>query len=285
MTLFDLLRLGGLVFAAVTFIVLGDTAGKALMAAGVPSIFVALSRFAFGALLLLPFSGLKWAELWHLRDWRLLLRGALITCGIASILTALKTEPIANAFGAFFIGPVVSYVLAVLFLGEKVTPGRTALLALGFLGVMLVVKPGFGASPGILFALLAGVFYGGFLAITRWVARDHRPRFLLMSQLLVGSVLLSPALVVVDVPAFEAGLWALILTSAAASAIGNYLLVLANRQGEASLIAPLVYTQLISATAVGVWVFGDWPDAVALAGLGLILVSGLGTLVLGRAKT
>ena len=278
----DLVRLALLVFAAVTFVVLGDTAGKVLTAGGVEPIFVAASRFAIGAFLLLPVSGLRLKELRALRDWRVVVRGAAIAGGILCILTALKTEPIANVFGAFFIGPVISYVLAILVLGERPSFGRSALLGIGVIGVILVVKPGFGASAGIFFALLAGVSYGIYLATTRSLAGRYRPRLLLMSQLLIGSVLLVPLAGAAVIPALTpVTLW-LLLASAAGSALGNYLLVLANRRGEASLIAPLVYTQLLSATAVGVWVFGDWPDLWALVGLTLILVSGLGALVLSR---
>ena len=282
MTAPQLLRLAGLVFVAVTCIVIGDTAGKLLTARGVDPVLIAWTRFALATLVLLPVSGLRRAELPDLRDWRLLMRGALIAGGISCILTALRTEPIANVFGAFFIGPVVSYVLAVIFLGETPSRGRGVLLALGFAGVMLVVKPGFGASFGMVFALAAGVFYGAYLAMTRAVAGLYRPRFLLISQLLVGTVLLAPLGLSREIPAFEISLWGLVGLSAMASALGNYLLVIANRQAEASLIAPLVYTQLISATVLGVLVFGDWPDAMSLAGLALILLSGFGSLALHR---
>jgi len=84
-------------------------------------------------------------------------------------------------------------------------------------------------------------------------------------------------------PVPDLRLVALIVVSALGSATGNYLLVLASKQAEASLIAPLVYTQLITATAVGVLVFGDWPDLVALLGLALILGSGIGSLFFGRS--
>ena len=74
----------------------------------------------------------------------------------------------------------------------------------------------------------------------------------------------------------------LISLSAIFSAAGNYLLVLANRWAEATLIAPLVYSQLISASVSGLVVFGDWPDKIALLGLYLIIVSGCGTLILNQ---
>ncbi len=205
-----------------------------------------------------------------------------MTGGISCILTALKTEPIANVFGAFFIGPVVSYALAVMILGERPSPGRSLLLGVGFLGVMLVVKPGFGATAGIGFALMAGMFYGAFLATTRAIAGRYRPRFLLLSQLLIGATLLTPFAISGPLPALNPALSVLILLSALGSAAGNYLIVMANRRADASLIAPLIYTQLIAATLAGILVFKDWPDAVALTGLTVIPASGFGSLWLGR---
>jgi len=282
LTLTQLFGLIALVFAAVTLVVIGDTAGKLMTSGGVDPFLVAWSRFALAALVLLPFSGLTRAELPHLLDRRVLIRGLFIACGISAILTALKTEPIANVFGAFFIGPVVSYVLAILFLGERPSPLRSGLLALGFAGVMLVVKPGFGATPGLGFALLAGCFYGAYLVMTRVVAGAFRPRFLLISQLLIGSVALAPLAAMAELPDIDLRLSALVMISALGSALGNFCLVLANRRAEASLIAPLVYSQLISATVLGVVVFGDWPDALSLTGLTLIAASGIGSLIANR---
>ncbi|MDC0739480.1 DMT family transporter [Cognatishimia sp. SS12] len=274
MTASDLLRLAAIVFAAVSFIVVGDTAGKLLTAGGVHPIVVAWARFGIGALVLLPFSGLKLPELRDLLQWRVALRAVFVITGISCILTALKTEPIANVFGAFFVGPIVSYVLAIIFLGERPSKLRSLLLMIGFLGVLLVVKPGFGASVGMGFALAAGTFYGAYLMMTRTIAGAFRPRFLLLSQLLIGSVLLAPFGLTVGLPELTGGLALLFLVSALGSAAGNYLLVISSKKAEASLIAPLVYTQLVSATLSGILVFGDWPDLVSLIGLALIALSG-----------
>ncbi|MEL7278788.1 MAG: DMT family transporter [Pseudomonadota bacterium] len=280
-----LLRLAGLVFVAVSFVVMGDTAGKLLTANGVEPVFVAWTRFAIAAVLMLPFSGLTRSELPVFGDWRVIGRAVVLAVGISCILTALRTEPMANVFGAFFIGPIVSFGLAVLLLGEQATFGRVALLLVGFAGVLLVVKPGFGFTPGLGWALLAGVSYGAYLATTRVVAQAYRPRLLLLSQLSIGAVVLAPFGLGTSWPALDTMTLALVTGSAAGSAIGNYLLVIANRRADASLIAPLVYTQLISATAFGFLVFGDWPDLWALVGLLVILISGLGTLWLVRGKT
>lgn len=280
MTSTNLVGLAALVFAAVTFVVVGDTAGKILTSGGVDPVIVAWSRFVLAALFLLPFSGLKLSEMRHFKDWRVVIRGCFIAGGIFCILTALRTEPIANVFGAFFIGPVVSYVLAILFLGETPSRSRGLLLTLGFMGVMFVVKPGFDFSLGMAFALAAGGCYGAYLTMTRAVAGSYRPGFLLISQLIVGSVLLTPPGVLAEIPTLDLSIILLILLSAFGSALGNYLLVVSNQRAEASLISPLVYSQLISATVLGIVVFGDWPDAFTLLGLTLIAVSGVGSLII-----
>ena len=275
----DLLRLIATIFIAVTCVVIGDTAGKLLTGGGVDPFIVAWSRFFLAALMLLPFSRLTPRELPALLNRSVLLRAVFIVCGICCILTALKTEPIANVFGAFFVGPVVSYILAIVFLGERPSIQRNLLLAIGFAGVMLVVKPGFGSSAGMAYALAAGTFYGAYLVMTRALAGSFRPRFLLISQLLIGAVVLAPFGLRSNFPVPDMPLFALLLISAVGSAVGNYLMVMASRKAEASLIAPLVYSQLISATGLGIVVFGDWPDLISLAGLMLIAVSGLGSLL------
>ena len=271
------------VFSALCLIVAGDTAGKLLAGAGFSPFFVAWMRFGIAAIVLLPFSGLDRAEARRLLDPRVLLRAALIVGGISAILTALRTEPIANVFGAFFVSPIVSFALSALVLGERVTPARTALLLIGFAGVLLVVRPGFGMSAGLAFALLAGICHGAYLMTTRWLAPHHRPRFLLISQLVVGAAILTPFGLAAGIPAMTISAAGLIGVSALGSAAGNYLLVIASRTTPASLIAPLVYTQLIAATAAGYLVFGDWPATLALAGLTLILASGLLSFALTRA--
>ncbi|MDF1803697.1 DMT family transporter [Thalassovita sp.] len=271
-----------LICIATTSIVVGDAAGKLLTQSGVSPFFIAWSRFALAAGLLLPLSGMTRAELPQLWNWRVVLRAALIAGGISSILTALRTEPIANVYGAFFIGPVVAYALSVLLLNERVTRARTVLLAIGFLGVLMVVQPSTQMGPGMLFALLAGMCYGSYLTATRWLAGQYRPRFLLTAQLVIGALLLAP-LGLTHLPgAGSPAIWGLVLLSALASALGNFLLVLINRTTPATISAPLIYFQLIAAAVLGIVVFADWPDLLSLLGLGVILASGLGGFVLAQ---
>ena len=275
------LRVVGAVVLAMFLIVGGDAAATVLTSAGFSQVFVAWTRFALAAVLLAPFCGISPPELRLFLDWRLFLRAALIVGGIVCILTALKTEPMANVFGGFFVGPVVSYFLSALLLREKITPLRTALLMVSFAGVLLVVRPGFGMTTGMGFAILAGCFHGSYLVATRWLAGGFRPRFLLLSQLVIGAIMLAP-FAIGPVPAISASVAGLITISALGSAAGNLLLVLVNRTTPAGVVAPLIYSQLLAAMAIGWAVFGQWPDGLSLIGLLIIMTAGVSSVWFAR---
>lgn len=278
------LKIVCMMFLAMTLIVIGDAAGKSLTAAGFSPFFTAWIRFSLAAVVLLPFSGLVRSEIRYLFNWRIIVRACLIAAAICSILTALKTEPIANVFGGFFIGPMISYFLSALILKEKITWRRTALLLISFVGVILVVKLGFGMRSGMGFAVLAGCFHGTFLVTTRWLAPKFRSRFLLISQLLIGAVILLP-FSIGPVPEINNDLMILIILSAMGSAFGNFLLVMVNKTTPADVIAPLIYSQLLSATIIGFLAFSEWPDYLSLIGLLIIMASGLSSFWLaGRGR-
>ncbi|MDD9716540.1 DMT family transporter [Dinoroseobacter sp. PD6] len=273
-------RTVALMLLAMSLIPLGDTAGKMLVGAGVSPFFVGWSRFALGVVLVLPFMAGAFEPRIFL-DWRIWLRGALIGAGVACILTALRTEPLANVFGAFFVGPILSYFLSGVLLGERLSTGRTLLLLMGFAGVLLVVQPGFGMTVGLGFAVAAGVFYGLFLVASRWVADVARPRALLLSQVAIAALVLAP-FGLSTVPAFSWPVAGLVLWSAAGSTLGNLMLVMAFRRAEAGQLAPFVYFQLIAATILGWLFFGELPGGLALVGLTMLVGAGFGSLLLRR---
>ena len=167
-----------------------------------------------------------------------------------------------------------------LLLGERVSWARTVMLALGFAGVLLVVRPGGEMGTGMIFAVLAGTLYGSYLAATRWLTAFYPPPFLLGSQLLIGAVLLLPAGLASIPASTDLRVWVLVIVSSLASAFGNYLLVVVNRTTPATVSAPLIYFQLIAATVIGFLVFGNWPEPLTLLGLAVIFASGVGGLAL-----
>ena len=267
-------------FISMSLIPAGDLCGKLLSGPhGTAPAYIAWSRFAVGALIALPFGIAGSGAL--LGDWRIWLRAVLIAGGVVAIQTALKTEPLANVFAAFFIGPILSYVLAVIFLKEPLHPLRAALMLLGFCGVLLVVRPGAGGSDGLLWAMLAGCFYGAFLTTSRWLAHVGTPMQLIFTQLLLSALMLLPV-GLLSLPQMSAPIALLTLGSAGFSAAGNLLLFVAYGRAGATVLAPLVYFQLISATVLGWAVFGDLPDALTWAGLALVIGAGLASAALRR---
>ncbi|MEM6304102.1 MAG: DMT family transporter [Pseudomonadota bacterium] len=262
-----------IMFLAMSCIPAGDAAGKLLSnTLGVHPGFISWSRFAIGLVLVLPFLPPRtWALL---RDWRIWARAALLAVGITSIQLALRSVDLGTVFAAFFIGPITSYVLSIIFLKEPVTPLRTVLILLGFSGVLLVVRPGFETDPGVFWAVTAGLCYGAFLTMSRWLSDLAPPIALTFTQLFIACLLLTPA-GLLTWPSLTLEISALTFLSGAFSMLGNLLLLYAYRVAPATRLAPLVYFQLIAAVVLGWSVFGDLPDAFTWAGLALILGAGL----------
>lgn len=264
-----------IMFLAMSLIPAGDSAGKLLTGTyGIAPLFVAWSRFLVGAVLVLPFVP---RTAWRLlRNWRIWVRATLLAAGISCIQTALQTTDVATVFAAFFVGPLLSYLLAVMFLREPVTALRTALVIMGFIGVLIVVRPGMGATAGVLWALMAGTFYGVFLTMSRWLGPLGTPMEMILTQLVIAAIVLLP-FGLFNFPALSGTVAALTLTSAACSMLGNLLLLYAYKLAPATRIAPLVYFQLVAAVGLGWTVFGELPDVWTWAGLLVIITAGLGS--------
>ena len=283
MTTKDKVLLIFILLFGIALIPLGDTAGKLLMQVGVSPLFVAWSRLLIGFLFILALSGIKLSEISHAYDWRLLLRAGLFICSVTLILAAVETESLANIFGAFFIGPIISYFLAAWLLKEGITLIRSILLLIGFGGALLVIKPGINMTLGMGLATLAGCFYGGLLVANRWLAGSFRPRFILFVTLLCGSVVLAPV-GITAIPNLNTYTVMLLFVSALASAIGNLIIIEANTKLPASVVAPFIYTQLIAATFFSIVVFDSWPDIYSLVGLIILFVSGLASFMLSHKR-
>jgi len=267
---------------AMSLIPSGDAAAKILTGSlGAAPAWTAWSRFVIGALLILPFTPLSAWQ--HLLNPRIILRALCITGGIFCILNALKTEPMANVFGAFFFGPILAYVLSWGLLKEHVTWPRTVLLLIGFIGVLLVVRPGFGMTTGLLWAVAAGTFYGCFLTASRWVANIAPPRVLLFSQLIIPAIVMTP-LALMAWPPITPSVATFATLSAIGSMSGNLLLIFALRLQPSTRMAPFVYFQLVAATALGFLVFNTLPDTLTWIGLGILIASGFGSLLIPQSR-
>ena len=198
---------------------------------------------------------------------------------------AIARIPLADAIGAYFVAPIAAILFAALLLGEKITAPLIVALAAGFLGTILIVQPGTSTSIGMVYAVAAGVVFGLFLALTRKAGLTIDPIVTLGFQCGVGAILLLPfGLVLASPIGWTDG--GLLILCGAIWAIGHYTIILAFKFASTSVLAPVVYVEIIGAAVVGYWIFGDVPNTLASIGIMIVIVAGLfAQYTQGRRKT
>lgn len=238
--------------------------------------FLAWSRFAVGIVLIGPLVIIQvpHQKLEKLFWFKQAVRGFLIAGTITLIITAVRLSPLPDVFGAFFIGPALSIVFAVLFLREKASSLEWISVALGFVGVLMVLQPSATTGEGLWWALAAGVFYGGFLTATRWAASSGPPVAQLGAQLFFGFLFLLP-LAIGDLTTAGFQAKTPIIVMGVTSAIANYCSILALGRARPAFLAPIVYLQIVAATIIGIVFFDDTINLLAGLGLCLIVFTGL----------
>lgn len=271
--------------SGMSLIPIGDALAKAI--SGVSDYspeFLAWSRFVVGSAIMLPLALFKGSfrglgKRFYLRQ---AVRGLLIAMTLVFIITAVSLSPLADVFGAFFIGPVVATILAVILLKEQASWLEWLAVVLGFVGVLLVVQPGGAMSKGLLYALIAGLFYGSFLVATRWAAASGPPMAQLAAQLVFGLIFLAP-LGFSDILNHGVQAGTLVVVMGLTSAAANFFSILALARARAAWLAPVVYLQIVVASIISTVVFKDPLNTLAIAGLVLIIFTGL--LKLGDVMT
>lgn len=204
-----------------------------------------------------------------------LIRGALLTAGTVFIVFAYRVMPIAEAQAISFIHPVLLTLLAVGFLGEKVSPLGWAAVLIGFSGVLIIVRPGGGLfEPAALLPLGLAICFSSYQLFTRLIAGKESSINSLFCVLLVGSVAMSLALPYAWVAPTPKGLLFFALIGVT-SGLGHFSTIKALEYAPASLLAPFAYVQLLWVGILGALVFGDFPDAVTLCGMAVVVAGGL----------
>jgi drug/metabolite transporter (DMT)-like permease len=203
----------------------------------------------------------------------------LIMAAMTALIAALGMVPMAKAVGGFLIAPVVSGLLGMLVWGERPTVPRLAGSAISIAGAALLMRPEAGIEPGALLALLGGALLGGYLAATRGARDPADPLSTLAVQSLLGAALLLPFALAGGLPTPSPALAAGALALGAISAVCHGLSVAAYRRAEATALAPFLYFNLLTATAVGFLWFDETPAWSSLGGLAAIAVGGLVTLM------
>jgi drug/metabolite transporter (DMT)-like permease len=205
-----------------------------------------------------------------------LLRAVLGIMMMATFVYALRTLPLSTAYTIFFVAPLLITALSVPILGERVGPRRWTAIAIGFLGVMVVLRPtGEGvASLAGLAVLLAAFGYAVSAITVRVLARTDSSQSIVVWLLVLMTVGAGLLALPHWVPIRAEDLW-LIAGIGVAGALGQYAITEAFRCGEASLIAPLEYSALLWGVLLDFSLWNVLPDAMTWVGAAIIVLSGL----------
>ncbi|MFO1091479.1 MAG: DMT family transporter [Hyphomicrobiales bacterium] len=227
--------------------------------------------------------------------WRVLLvRGLIMFTAYTSYYLGLAALPMATCVSLYFTAPLFITLLSVFFLGETVDAPRWIALIAGFVGVLIVVKPGTaGFDWGMLLPIYAGFSYGLSMVMARWLGGRESASVMATygNVVFLAGALALAAVFASGAHANEAHKslaflmrgWAmpttrdtlLMMSCGIVAGLGLVLLTQAYRVAEASVVAPFEYTGLIWSVLLGFLVWNEWPDAVSWFGIAIIIAAGL----------
>ena len=269
--------------AALLLFVVMDTLLK-LLAGDFPVVQIIWARFLFAFLTVAIALRISTGRFpWRSRAPGLQALRSLLLAGCSLLFTgALAHIPLADATAVGFASPLITVALAAILLREHVSPRRWCGVALGFIGVMVALRPPFLTGAPLHWAYLlplgTACMFAFYAILTRRLAALDDSRVTIFHTGLAAALATGLAQPLVFVAPLPAG-WALMIAVGVLGAISHGLLVMAYARAPASLLAPLSYTQLIWASLAGILVFGDWPDGITLLGAAIIAAGGLLTLV------
>ena len=266
---------------------------------------ILLLRCLVAAPVLLALSGTGWREVITLHPrWPVVVLRALVMCSAyLAFIMAIAAMPIADAVAIYFTLPLFVAALAGPMLGEKVGLDRWLPILVGFLGVIVMIRPGAGVfEPAALLALFAAFGYGTGQMLTRWLGFALRAPVLAFQQNFIYLIVAALLSLAFGFGQFETEIhpsvdfllrgWrnpppadlALILSLGVITGLAMVLYTQAYRLAESNLVAPFEYTAMVWATFYGLVLFGDFPDWATGAGATLVIGAGLYMLVAVRGR-
>ncbi|TRW99646.1 DMT family transporter [Paracoccus sp. M683] len=270
---------------AVMLFAVVDTSAKWLMMAGLPALSVAFMRY-FGALAVMLATALPREGLAAFRSVNPRLQFMRSVCLMLSTVLnfiALSYLSLSVVVSIMFAGPVMTTLLAVPLLGEKITPKRLAAVLLGFAGVLVVMQPwGAAFEPAMLISVTAMLATSSYFILTRRLAHETQTTQQLWSSAVATTVLL-PLVVTRWVWPEGAVEWAVFLLIGPVALAAHMLVVAAHRLAPASVLAPVIYLQLIFVSITGYVIFGSVPGLSVVFGGAIIIAAGLWLRQIDRA--
>lgn len=267
-----------LILASTVFLGASDVTAKYLSAT-LPSIEIAWIRFLVFALIMSPamLPGTPLFALQSSRPGLQAMRGVTLLASSLFFISGLRFLPIAEASATGFVAPLFVTALSILFLGESVGLRRWLATAVGLVGVLIILRPGTGAfHPAAFFPIVSALAWACTLIMTRMVSgREHVLTTMTYSSMVGACILCALVPFVWVTPSWHDILFGVFI--GVASTAGQWIVVLAFRYADASVLAPFSYTQLLWVSILGFIVFGELPDIWTVTGAVFIVGSGLYT--------
>ncbi len=247
---------------------------------------ITMVRFVFQGLCMLPL--VIWTRSWRSFSWEMsfyhAIRAAIITISMVCFVATLAVMSVADAVAIYFVEPIILTVLSSIFLKEIIGWRRYTACAVGFIGAMIVIRPSFQEIGYVaLLPVVTAFCIAIFAMMTRALAHREEPWAMQFQMSLWGIPICAILLVLgegTDVKFLAPSLpdlttWLWMATVGIFAAVSGILSVYAYRAAPASVLAPIHYLEIVSATLFGWLVFGDFPDPIKWLGISIIIGSGL----------
>ena len=204
-----------------------------------------------------------------------LIRGLILLTANVCFFYSISIISLAKALTLAFIAPLIVTAFSPIFLGEKVGFRRWSAVIIGFIGSMVVIRPGFvEINLASLAALGTGVMYGFYLIITRKLSSSDNPLLTLLLTGVVGAIIISFVMPFVWIkPTLNQ--WSMMAAIGIFACVGHLFIILSLKYADASKLAPFSYFEIVTNIIIGYYFFSDFPDKWTFLGLFIIILSGI----------
>lgn len=262
-----------------------DVAAK-LASSSVPVGQITAARFIVQCVLMAPFVWIMGLSLRVARrQWlALLFRAGLLFVSTFCFIAAIRVMPLADALAIVFVAPFIVLLVGKFYLGEDVGPRRVGAAMVGFVGVLFVIQPSFSAFGAVaLFPLGTALGFAFYILVTRGLSREMHPVTLQFHTGLIASLLCLPVMLLANGtgsdlldPVRPDGIaWLWLFGVGFFATVSHMMMTYALSLAPSSTLAPLQYLELPVATLLGYLVFRDFPNALTLTGIAIIIGAGL----------
>ena len=247
------------------------------LSSDLPVLQITWARYFFTVAFTLPimFFFFRKNLVWTDKPKLQLIRGLLLLTANVCFFYSISIISLAKALTLAFIAPLIVTAFSPIFLGEKVGFRRWSAVIIGFIGSMVVIRPGFvEINLASLAALGTGVMYGFYLIITRKLSSSDNPLLTLLLTGVVGAIIISFVMPFVWIkPTLNQ--WSMMAAIGIFACVGHLFIILSLKYADASKLAPFSYFEIVTNILIGYYFFSDFPDKWTFLGLFIIILSGI----------